>query len=126
MSFAFSTISVKQMEDIFDRSIQLLCTKLDQYATSGEQFCLKDCLTYYAVDVLGEIAFSRSFGAQVSQQSQIPAVTDHIFLGTMMGQIPSMIKTFKKVCTWHPISWLRKLFSYQRLHLHKQHSQSTV
>ena len=112
MAHAFSLQSIKEMETHIDKHIALLCENLDAFAKTGEIFDLKELIAFYVVDMLGELAFSQSFQAQIEKSvEKLPLINDHIYLACLMGQFPEMLPLLKKVATWTPWPWLQGLFA---------------
>ncbi|KAI8308172.1 Cytochrome P450 monooxygenase gsfF [Colletotrichum sp. SAR11_240] len=109
MSNSFSLSSVKGMEHYLDANVKILREKITRFARDGKAFDLKKLLQYYTIDVLGELAFSRSFGAQVSDESEalVPPVVPHTLLGSTTGSWPAMTQTLKKWLPTIPHSGLR-------------------
>ncbi|KAL0943200.1 isotrichodermin C-15 hydroxylase [Colletotrichum truncatum] len=100
MSNSFSLSSAKGMERYLDENIRILRGKIAKYAKEGKAFDLRKLVQFYVVDVLGELAFSRSFGVQISgDESLVPPVFQHTLLGTTVGSWPAMLHTLKK---WLP------------------------
>ncbi|KAJ5596154.1 hypothetical protein N7450_002612 [Penicillium hetheringtonii] len=101
MSHSFSMSYVKEMEQYLDLNIRILRNKISQYALNEEVFDLKKVLHYYSIDVLGELAFSQSFGIQESNdESRVPPVIEHSLLAAVTGAWPAMTATLKK---WLPL-----------------------
>lgn len=91
---------IKGMEQYLDENIKILRQKIIHFAEMGQVFDLKKLLHYYTIDVLGELAFSQSFGIQVSDdESQVPPVVEHSLLGAVTGAWPVMTQTLR---TWLP------------------------
>ncbi|TDZ30108.1 Cytochrome P450 monooxygenase gsfF [Colletotrichum spinosum] len=111
MSHSFSLSSVKDMEHYLDANINILCEKIATFAREGTPFDLKKLLQYYIIDVLGELAFSRSFGAQITgDESLIPPVVPHTLLGSTLGAWPSMTQKLKQWLPSVPHKGLQGLF----------------
>ena len=92
MSHAFSMTSIKDMEPYLDENISIITSKVREACQLGQAFDLKELLHNYVIDVLGELAFSQSFGLQLSgDRSRVPPVKEHTLLGSAMGAWPSMI-----------------------------------
>lgn len=101
MSHSFSMSYVKEMEQHLDSNIKILRAKISHHASNDEAFDLKKVLHYYTIDVLGELAFSQSFGIQESNdESRIPPVIEHSLLAALTGAWPAMTANLKK---WLPI-----------------------
>lgn len=99
------------MEQYLDENIQILKDKISGYAKRNEVFDLKKVLHYYTIDVLGELAFSQSFGVQVSDdESLVPPVIEHSLLAAATGAWPSMLPTLKRWLPKVPHKGLQKLF----------------
>ncbi|OLN96818.1 Pisatin demethylase 5 [Colletotrichum chlorophyti] len=111
MAHSFSISSVKGMEQYLDENIRILREKISDLAREGKAFDLKKLLQCYTVDVLGELAFSRSFRVQISDdESLIPPVVPHTLLGSTTGAWPAMTKTLKKWLPKVPHEGLQSLF----------------
>lgn len=112
MSHSFSSAYVKQMEEYFDINIKIVKDKIAQYSASGQAFDLKKVLQYYAVDVLGELAFSQSFGVQIADDdSLVPSVVEHSLLAAVTGAWPAMLPTLKHWLPKVPYKPLQRLFA---------------
>jgi len=111
MSHSFSISSVKEMEQYMDNNIALLKEKLTRYAKTGELFDLKKAFHYYMIDVLGELAFSQSFGIQLTDdESLVPPVKEHSLLAAATGSWPVMTSRLKKWLPLVPHKPLQDLF----------------
>ncbi|KAI7782798.1 hypothetical protein LA080_012839 [Diaporthe eres] len=111
MSHSFSISYVKEMEQYLDENIVILRNKIAAYADRGEAFNLKKLLQFYVVDVLGELAFSQSFGIQVADdESLVPPVIEHSLLAAVTGAWPMMTFTLKKWLPKVPHKGLQALF----------------
>ncbi|GMG26464.1 unnamed protein product [Aspergillus oryzae] len=72
----------------------------------------RKALHYYMIDVLGELAFSRSFGVQeADDESRIPPVIEHSLLAAVTGAWPTMTMTLKRWLPYMPHAGLRRLFA---------------
>lgn len=102
---------VKEMEQYLDTNIKILREKISRYVSSGEAFDLKKVLHYYTIDVLGELAFSQTFGIQESNdESSIPPVIEHSLLAAVTGAWPAMTASLKKWLPLIPHTGLQTLF----------------
>lgn len=111
MSNSFSIANVKKMEQYLDDNIKILKRKLSGYSDRGEVFNLKKLLHFYVVDVLGELAFSQSFGLQeADDESLVPPVAEHSLLAAATGAWPAMTFTLKRWLPILPSRILKKLF----------------
>ncbi|GJD03524.1 isotrichodermin C-15 hydroxylase [Colletotrichum higginsianum] len=111
MSHSFSMTSVKGMEQYLDENITLLREKIARLSKEGRPFDLKRLLHFYTIDVLGELAFSRSFGVQLSgDESRVPPVIPHTLLGSTLGSWPAMTQTLKQWLPRVPLEGLQALF----------------
>ncbi|KAG8164080.1 hypothetical protein KVR01_005998 [Diaporthe batatas] len=111
MSHSFSISYVKEMERYLDENILILRRKIAGYVDRGEAFNLKQLIQFYVVDVLGELAFSQSFGIQVADDdSLVPPVIEHSLLAAVTGAWPAMTLTLKKWLPKIPHGGLQTLF----------------
>ncbi|OAL45725.1 cytochrome P450 [Pyrenochaeta sp. DS3sAY3a] len=112
MSHAFSLQSIKDMELLINKHIDVLCANLDSYVNSGQIANLKELIAFYVLDVLGELAFSQSFNAQVEKNLEtLPPINDHIYLACLMGQMPEMMPMLHCFARYLPLPWTRKLMA---------------
>ncbi|KAF5637703.1 benzoate 4-monooxygenase [Fusarium sp. NRRL 52700] len=112
MAHAFSMQSIKEMEYFIDTHIMKLRRNLDHFCDSNQDFDLKDLIAFYVFDVLGELAFSRSFDSQDERiLARLPPINDHIYLACLMGMTPDALPWIKKVLPSIPIPWLQRLFN---------------
>jgi hypothetical protein len=111
MAHGFSFQWIKEMEPYIDDHLTKFMQNLSHYAKSGEVFDLKEFVSFFVLDVLGELAFSRSFNAQVEQSPEkLPPINDHIFLACLMGAMPEIMPYLKAIAQWAPLPWLQQLF----------------
>ena len=115
MAHSFSTSSLTDMESIFDRHVENLRQKLDEYAASGDRFDLKKLIAFYGYDVLGELAFNIDFQSQVKDDPEnLPPINDHILLGCLYGSLPGILPWSMKLSNYLPFTWLRKLIESRK------------
>ena len=115
MSHSFSISYIKEMEQYLDLNIRILRKKIELFCARNEIFDLKKLLHYYTIDVLGELAFSQSFGVQsADDESLVPPVVEHSLLAAVTGAWPSMTHMLKKCLPTVPSRRLRKLFEGRR------------
>ncbi|KAL6407021.1 hypothetical protein AUP68_09842 [Ilyonectria robusta] len=116
MAHAFSLQSIRGMESYIDTHLLQLRKNLDHYVKTEEVFDLKELIAFYVLDVLGELAFSRSFNSQVEQDSEkLPPINDHIYLSCLLGMMPEMMPFLKVVAAWTPLPWFQGLFRARKL-----------
>lgn len=100
------------MEQYLDTNIGILKEKIRRHSLQGDVFDLKKVLHYYVIDVLGELAFSQTFGVQeADDESRVPPVVEHSLLAAVTGSWPAMTKTLKKWLPIVPHKGLQKLFA---------------
>lgn len=103
---------IKDMENYLDENIQILKEKIQSHINRNEMFDLKKVLHYYVIDVLGELAFSQSFGVQRSDdETRVPPVVEHSLLAAATGSWPMMTMALKKWLPYVPDAGLKKLFA---------------
>jgi hypothetical protein len=99
------------MESYIDGCLSQLIDALDRFAAKGDVIDLKCWIRLYIFDVLGELAFSQSFGAlRTGDESVIPPVTEHVRLATVVGQIPEYTTELIKLMSFAPIPWIQRLY----------------
>ncbi|GLA39194.1 hypothetical protein AnigIFM63309_006526 [Aspergillus niger] len=112
MSHGFSMSYVKEMEQYLDLNIRILRDKIREHSSHNRAFDLKKALHYYVVDVLGELAFSQSFGIQeTDDEARVPPVIEHSLLAAVTGAWPAMTATLKKYLPLVPYKPLQQLFA---------------
>lgn len=111
MSHSFSMAYIKGMEVYLDQNIKLLKDNIATYCSSGQAFDLTQLLHFYVIDVLGELAFSQSFGVQETRdEGRIPPVKEHSLLSAATGAWPAMTFRLKRWLPMVPLKSLRALF----------------
>ncbi|KAL4806606.1 cytochrome P450 [Aspergillus unguis] len=112
MSHSFSLSYIKEMEKYMDLNIEILKDRIHERCKTGEAFNLKKLLHYYMIDVIGELAFSQSFGVQEADDpSLVPPVIEHSLLAAVTGAWPVMTQALKKWLPYVPHEGLQKLFA---------------
>jgi cytochrome P450 len=115
MSHAFSMTSIKDMEQYLDENIAILRQRITEACHANHAFDLKDLLHNYVIDVLGELAFSKSFDLQkTGDRSQVPPVKEHTLLGSALGAWPSLLHWLKWALPKLPIASIQSLFEGRR------------
>lgn len=100
------------MEMYLDINIKILKDKLDDFCSRNAAFDLKRLLHYYTIDVLGELAFSQSFGVQIADdESLVPPVEEHSLLSATTGAWPSMLPLLKRWLPRIPLASLQNLYA---------------
>ena len=111
MSHSFSSAQVKDMEPYMDTNLRILKDKIVGFAERNEVFDLKRVLHYYTIDILGELAFSQSFGVQIADdESLVPPVKEHSLLAAATGAWPLMTFRLKRWLPMVPVEGLQRLF----------------
>jgi hypothetical protein len=112
MAHSFSAASLKEMEYIFDGHIAVLLERLDGFATSGEAFDLKESISFFTYDMIGELAFGTNFGSQeAGDPKNLPPIPDHVLLACMQGIVSGLLPYSRAVVAWLPFHWCRRLVS---------------
>ncbi|KAF4480165.1 Benzoate 4-monooxygenase [Fusarium agapanthi] len=112
MAHTFSLQSIKEMEHFVDRHILKLRQNLDHFSDTKQELDLKDMIAFYVFDVLGELAFSRSFDSQDERDlARLLPINDHIYFACLIGMTPDALPWIKKVLPFIPITWLQRLFN---------------
>ncbi|KAL3444783.1 cytochrome P450 [Aspergillus insuetus] len=111
LSHGFSQASITKLEPLIEGQMKIIIEKLQMYAKTGEIFDLKQTLSLYVLDILGEVAFSKPFGAQAKGDAEeLHAINDHLLLSGVIGELPlqDLWKTLSRVS---PIPWMRRLMT---------------
>jgi cytochrome P450 len=113
MAHSFSTASMTRMDEIFDRNVVNIRTKLDKYARSGEIFDLDTIFAFFGHDVNGELSYSTQFDSQnKSDPANLPPVNEHILLSCLIGTIPSLKPLMVKYGPSLP--WVRDMLASRK------------
>ena len=103
-SNAYSMSSMQGLSPFVEDTQRLLRQKLDAMAATKDGLCdLGAYLHYFAFDVLGEIAFSRSFGfiaAGRDLEGAIKNIDDMQWYDGIIGQIPEWDFVFRRNPLW--------------------------
>ena len=112
MAHSFSAASLKDMENIFDGHITILLQRLDKFAESGEVFDLKEAISFFTYDMIGELAFGTNFESQkAADPNNLPPIPDHVLLACMIGIMSDLLPYSKAVVAWLPFTWSRRLIN---------------
>jgi hypothetical protein len=107
--------SIKGMEQYIDANVTILKDRISQEAVAERAFDLKSFLHYYVIDVLGDLAFSKSFDLQLTNDtSRVPPVKEHTLLASATGAWPAMLYWLKWFLPYLPIPAVQKLFNGRR------------
>jgi benzoate 4-monooxygenase len=91
--------------------MKILIDKLQAYAKTGEVFDMKQTLSLYVLDILGEVAFSKPFGAQAKGDAEeLHAINDHLLLSGVIGELP-LQDFWKMLSRVSPLPWMRRLMT---------------
>ncbi len=113
ISHSFSTTALLKFESTFDKHLDRLFDNLSQ--SNGEVFDMKDFISCYAHDVIGELAFDRDLSTQIQPAAaKLPPIPDHILLGSLYGLMPSLMPYSMYIGNKLPIPGLQKLLASRR------------
>ncbi|KAH8805262.1 putative cytochrome P450 [Xylogone sp. PMI_703] len=109
LAHGFSQASIEKLQPLIDEQIKILVGKLQQYAATGAVFDLKGTISFFVLDILGEVAFSHRFNAQIKNEAEhLAAIDDHLLLACVIGELPFQEMT-KALTRWSPLPWMRQL-----------------
>ncbi|KAL4736043.1 cytochrome P450 [Aspergillus similis] len=109
LSHGFAQVSVAKLEPLIDGQMAILIAKLRRYARTGQAFDLKHALSLYVLDILGEVAFAKSFDVQHTEDNEkLHAINDHLLLAGVIGELPCQNFT-KFLSRFSPVPWMRRL-----------------
>lgn len=78
VAFSFSSTSIAGMESFVHNYIAKLVSILDGFADSGKTIYLDRWISFCITDILGELAFSRSFEALKYGEDNMPTIPKHV------------------------------------------------
>ena len=114
MAHSFSTASMARMDEIFDRNVVNIRSKLDKYAASGETFDLATVFAFFGHDVNGELSYSTQFDSQNKDDpANLPPINEHILLSCLIGAIPALKPLVVKYGPSLP--WVRDMIESRKL-----------
>jgi hypothetical protein len=106
----YSMAAMQQLSPFINDTIELLVRKIDEHiAADRGVFDLGDYLHYFAFDVLGEVAFSRSFGFLAEGRdvdNAIKTIDNSQMYNGIVGQVPELDHLLRRNPLWQYIPWL--------------------
>ncbi|GAB1319706.1 hypothetical protein MFIFM68171_09916 [Madurella fahalii] len=106
----YSMAAMQQLSPFINDSIELLVRKIDEHiAAARGVFDLGDYLHYFAFDVLGEVAFSRSFGFLAEGRdvdNAIKTIDNSQTYNGIVGQVPELDYLLRRNPLWQFVPWL--------------------
>ena len=107
----YSMAAMQQLSPFINDTIELLAKKIGQHIdeSPSKVFDLGDYLHYFAFDVLGEVAFSRSFGFLAEGRdvdSAIKTIDNSQTYNGIVGQVPELDFLLRRNPLWRFIPWL--------------------
>lgn len=106
----YSMAAMQQLSPFIDDTIELLVRKIDEHIAQHKGvFDLGDYLHYFAFDVLGEVAFSRSFGFLAQGRdvdNAIKTIDKSQTYNGIVGQVPELDHLLRRNPLWRSIPWL--------------------
>jgi hypothetical protein len=106
----YGMAAMQQLSPFINDTIELLVKKIDEHIKGNKGvFNLGDYLHYFAFDVLGEVAFSRSFGFLAEGRdvdNAIRTIDDSQKYNGIVGQVPELDHLLRRNPLWQFIPWL--------------------
>jgi hypothetical protein len=106
----YGMAAMQQLSPFINDTIELLMKKIDEHISGNKGvFDLGDYLHYFAFDVLGEVAFSRSFGFLAEGRdvdNAIKTIDDSQKYNGIVGQMPELDHLLRRNPLWQFIPWL--------------------
>ncbi|CCC09088.1 hypothetical protein SMACR_03083 [Sordaria macrospora] len=107
----YSMAAMQQLSPFIDDTIELLARKIDEHISLHKNgvFDLGDYLHYFAFDVLGEVAFSRSFGFLEQGRdvdNAIKTIDKSQTYNGIVGQVPEVDYLLRRNPLWQFVPWL--------------------
>ncbi|KAL2130571.1 hypothetical protein VTI74DRAFT_6216 [Chaetomium olivicolor] len=106
----YGMAAMQQLGPYVDDTIEVLVGKINEHIESGTGvFDLGDWLHYFAFDVLGEVAFSRSFGFLREGRDvdrAIRTIDRSQMYNGIVGQVPELDYLLRRNPLWRVVPWL--------------------
>lgn len=106
----YSMAAMQQLSPFINDTIELLAKKIGEHIDGNKGvFDLGDYLHYFAFDVLGEVAFSRSFGFLAEGRdvdNAIKTIDNSQWYNGIVGQIPELDLLLRRNPLWQFVPWL--------------------
>ncbi|AEO60779.1 hypothetical protein MYCTH_2120753 [Thermothelomyces thermophilus ATCC 42464] len=107
----YSMAAMQQLSPFIDDTVELLVRKIDEFIDKNPRgvFNLGDYLHYFAFDVLGEVAFSRSFGFLEQGKDvdgAIKTIDNSQWYNGVVGQVPELDHFLRRNPLWQFVPWL--------------------
>lgn len=107
----YSMAAMQQLSPFINDTIELLIKKIGEHIAQRprEVFDLGDYLHYFAFDVLGEVAFSRSFGFLAEGRdvdNAIRTIDQSQTYNGIVGQVPELDRLLRRNPLWQFVPWL--------------------
>ncbi|KAK4224636.1 cytochrome P450 [Podospora fimiseda] len=107
----YSMGAMRELSPFIDDTIELLAKKIGQHIDldGDKTFDLGDWLHYFAFDVLGEVAFSRSFGFLDEGRDvddAIKTIDNSQKYNGIVGQVPEVDFLLRRNPLWRFVPWL--------------------
>ncbi|KAK3352199.1 cytochrome P450 [Lasiosphaeria hispida] len=106
----YSMAAMQQLSPFINDAIELLAKKIEEHiGRGGGVFDLGNYLHYFAFDVLGEVAFSRSFGFLAEGRdvdNAIKTIDKSQMYNGIVGQVPELDYLLRRNPLWQFVPWL--------------------
>lgn len=108
----YSMAAMQQLGGFVDDTVGVLVGKMEEHLREGGKgkvFDLGDYLHYFAFDVLGEVAFSRSFGFLAEGKDvdgAIATIDRSQTYNGIVGQVPELDFLLRRNPLWQFVPWL--------------------
>lgn len=108
----YSMGAMQQLSPFIDDTIELFVRKIDEFIDSNGPrgvFDLGDYLHYFAFDVLGEVAFSRSFGFLAHGRDvagAIKTIDNSQWYNGLVGHVPELDRLLRRNPLWKLVPWM--------------------
>ncbi|KAL1843206.1 hypothetical protein VTJ49DRAFT_2757 [Mycothermus thermophilus] len=106
----YSMAAMQQLSPFINDTIELFMKKIEEHIAGDKGvFDLGDYLHYFAFDVLGEVAFSRSFGFLAEGRDvddAIKTIDRSQTYNGIVGQVPELDHLLRRNPLWKFVPWL--------------------
>ncbi|OCT54200.1 benzoate 4-monooxygenase [Cladophialophora carrionii] len=111
VSHGFSMQSLYSFEPYVDAVMQMFIQKMDDFASTGQPFDIYFWFELFTMDLMGELAFGRNFGA--IQGGQPVKYSKLVELSQRFANLSGLLPFGKynvKVLSWVPVPYIQQLY----------------
>ena len=106
VAHGYSALALKQMEPAVDECLALFLNQMSRFSRNKDPVDLTKWSHFFAFDVIGELAFSETFGMleKGEEDEHLDLVGNQMDFGTSIGMLPCIVPFAKR--SFPPIPWI--------------------